>query len=89
MYFDTKSYLKSTRNHTVKHALSKPANCGNELEHVHAFDLLSQLAFSFLPPLASVYKFNFRPFKALSEMGMSKQKCSHLSVKASLTSCGM
>jgi hypothetical protein len=23
MYFGTKSYLKSTRNHTVKHALNK------------------------------------------------------------------
>jgi hypothetical protein len=24
MYFDTKSYLKSTRNHTAKHALQQP-----------------------------------------------------------------
>jgi hypothetical protein len=24
MYFDTKSYLKSTRNHTAKHALNVP-----------------------------------------------------------------
>jgi hypothetical protein len=27
MHFDTKNYLKSTRNHTVKHPLSK-VNCG-------------------------------------------------------------
>jgi hypothetical protein len=26
MHFDTKSYLKSTRNHTAKHALSMVAN---------------------------------------------------------------
>jgi hypothetical protein len=32
MYFDTKSYLKSTRNHTVKQALSGKSRLTHELE---------------------------------------------------------
>jgi hypothetical protein len=31
MYFDTKSYLKSTRNHTAKHTI-KQSNCASKTQ---------------------------------------------------------
>jgi hypothetical protein len=39
MYFGTKSYLKSTRNHTTKHALNAIS------DHVYERNLLAQQLF--------------------------------------------
>jgi hypothetical protein len=41
MYFGTKSYLKSTHNHTVKHALNRYKSCLNQRPKVSMYLSLS------------------------------------------------